>query len=225
MSARLFVLGTKKLSIIRHAVTSFYALNPRLANACTGCVTFTLGDILAQKIQVRTEKDAQSLDYWRSLQVGALGLVMNGIFLHHWYNTLDKIVGSSMTSKFGVAMKVAADQFIYAPFAILTFFGFTSVREAGSVSSAKEEFKNKVQGNFTTTFLADCTLWPLSNFVNFRYVNLAYRPSFTAVVQLLWQTYLSLASHKREHIEVKKPQESMMSQESSAGRRVSDNTF
>lgn len=197
MSARLFTLGTQKLSRVRHAITSFYLSNPRLANACTGCLTFTMGDILAQKIQHRNKRGNSQVDYWRSAHVGMLGLVMNGVFLYHWYNVLDKVVGSSMTSKVGVAIKVAADQFIYAPFAIMTFFYFTSVRETSNVAMANQDFKNKVHDNFLTTFLADCTLWPLSNFVNFRYVNLAYRPSFTAVIQLLWQTYLSVTSHTK----------------------------
>lgn len=129
------------------------------------------------------------------MQVGMLGFVMNGIFLYHWYHILDKVVGSSMTSKIGVIIKVAADQFIYAPFAIASFFYFTSVRELRDIDSANREFKSKLKQSFLTTFLADCTLWPTSNFVNFRYINLAYRPSFTAGIQLLWQTYLSITSH------------------------------
>ena len=49
--------------------------------------------------------------------------------------------------------------------------------------------------HFVPTFFADCTVWPLANFVNFRVIPLVYRASFTAFVQLLWQSYLSFVSH------------------------------
>lgn len=196
MSIRPVLSGAKSLLHIKDALVTAYRSNPRLANACTGCLTFSLGDVLAQKIEQRKAGSASQFDVWRSIQIGLLGLVMNGFFLHHWYHGLDRIVGSSMTSKIGVATKVAADQLIYAPFAIVTFFGFNSIREAQSVTELAPSFMGKMHQSFVSTFLADCVLWPASNFINFRYINLAYRPSFTAVVQLLWQTYLSFTSSR-----------------------------
>lgn len=171
-----------------------YRSNPRLANAFTGCATFFMGDVLAQKIELETNKKEAEYDLVRAAQVGALGFVMNGFFIHHWYNSLDRVVGPSMTSKVVVGLKVAADQLIYAPFSIATFFYFTSFRESRDVAEANREFMPKMEQSFTQTFLADCALWPLANFVNFRFVTLTHRPAFTAIVQLLWQTYMSATS-------------------------------
>lgn len=191
---RLAVGGTKQLWALKNALVSAYKANPRLANALTGCATFSMGDVLAQKLEMKKSGKDLDFDIVRSAQVGLLGLVMNGFFIHHWYHTLDKVVGTSMTSKIGVAIKVAADQFLYAPFAIASFFYFTSFRKSGDVRVANDEFVEKMKANFMSTFTADCVLWPSANFVNFRYIILAYRPAFTAVVQLLWQTYLSATS-------------------------------
>jgi hypothetical protein len=194
MNVRPLFGGVKKLWVIKDAAVSLYRANPRVANAFTGCVTFSLGDALAQRLEAKRTGNDAKFDVWRSVQLGVLGIAMNGFFLHHWYHGLDRIVGSSMTSRVGVITKVIADQLIYAPFAIVSFFYFTSARKATSVADANQSFLRKMDSNFMSTFLADCAVWPASNFVNFRYVNLAYRPSFTALVQLLWQTYLSTTS-------------------------------
>lgn len=192
---RTLVGGTKQIWALKNALVTAYRAHPRLANALTGCATFSLGDILAQKLEMRkNDKSDAEYDIVRAAQVGLLGFVMNGFFLHHWYHALDRVVGTSMTSKLGVAIKVAADQFIYAPFAIVSFFYFTSFRKSGDVGKSNEEFVAKMEASFVPTFLADCVLWPSANFVNFRYVTLAFRPTFTAIVQLMWQTYLSATS-------------------------------
>lgn len=154
-----------------------------------------MGDILAQKIELGSSKKEVEYDLVRAAQVGVLGFVMNGFFIHHWYHSLDRVVGPSMTCKVGVWMKVAADQLIYAPFSIATFFYFTSFRESGDVGEANKEFMPKMKQSFVQTFVADCALWPLANFVNFRFVALTHRPAFTAVVQLMWQTYMSAISN------------------------------
>ena len=190
MSGSQLLMGFRKLWVIKDVIVTAYKNNPRLGNACTGCVTFSLGDVLAQKIEQKTG-GSTNIDLWRAAQIGALGLTMNGFFLHHWYHTLDRVVGSSMKSKVGVATKVIADQLLYAPFAICTFFYFMVARSSSSITEANQRFLTKMELSFTTTFFADCMLWPASNFVNFRFITLAYRPSFSAVIQLMWQTYLS----------------------------------
>ena len=194
MSVRPLLGSVKSILAVKDVVVSFYSKNPRLANACTGCLTFSLGDIIAQKLEQQRTGSSTKLNIWRSVQIGALGIAMNSFFLHHWYRSLDRVVGSSMTNRLGVAAKVVADQTIYAPFAITSFFYFTSACNSSSVAEANSSFMDKLGRSFVPTYLADCMLWPASNYVNFRYVSLAYRPSFTAVVQLLWQTYMSTTS-------------------------------
>mmetsp|Transcript_35043 Transcript_35043/g.60330 ORF Transcript_35043/g.60330 Transcript_35043/m.60330 type:complete len:224 (-) Transcript_35043:192-863(-) len=201
-ATRSLVGGSKQLVALKNALVSMYRSNPRLANAFTGCATFFMGDVLAQKIELKKTKREDGYDLVRAAQVGLLGIVMNGFFIHHWYHGLDKVVGSSMTSKVVVGMKVAADQLIYAPFSIASFFYFTSFRKTGDITEANKEFMPKMESLFVQTFAADCALWPLANFVNFRFVTLTYRPTFTAVVQLMWQTYMS-ATSSNSHVEVR----------------------
>ena len=199
---------------LRAGIAGVYARNPRLANATTGGLTFAAGDLAAQRLEMSRhrsvaeregqQKDShqyeqQSYNFRRAAQLGALGFVMNGAFLYTWYTRLDAVIGSSQSSKLGVAAKVAADQFVYAPFSIAVFFYFMSLRQTGSVAAAGAEFGDKMRENFITTYCADCLLWPCSNFVNFRFVQLAYRPTFTAVIQFIWQTYLSYTANAPVH--------------------------
>mmetsp|Transcript_9917 Transcript_9917/g.13570 ORF Transcript_9917/g.13570 Transcript_9917/m.13570 type:complete len:149 (+) Transcript_9917:497-943(+) len=119
---------------------------------------------------------------------------MNGICLHYWYRFLDKIIGNSMKNKVGVVLKVFADQLVYAPLSILAFFSFAAVLENEKSSDAIDALVVKVKFNFLHTLIADCTMWPLVNAINFRFIPLNYRPSFVGLAQLIWQTYLSTAA-------------------------------
>lgn len=181
-------------SSVRHRIHTFYEKYPRMASGITGFCTFGAGDILAQRLEM-TQNKSKTFDYKRPIQIGILGLVSNGYFLTKWYQLLDNIAGSSMTSKKTVLSKVIADQLVFAPYAILSFFSVTSYLTESSLSKAWHHFKITTEERFFPTFFADCTIWPLANFVNFRVVPLVYRASFTAFVQLLWQSYLSFISH------------------------------
>ncbi len=87
---------------------------------------------------------------------------------------------------------------MYAPFSILAFFSVASFQESNSIQKFQSNIEKKVSTSFLKTLLADCALWPFVNFVNFRFIPISYRPSFVAMAQLLWQTYLSTVSHSNE---------------------------
>jgi protein Mpv17 len=44
--------------------------------------------------------------------------------------------------------------------------------------------------DFMSAYIADWSVWPIINVVNFRFVPLAFRPSFIGINQLFWQTYM-----------------------------------
>jgi len=48
-----------------------------------------------------------------------------------------------------------------------------------------------VKENFLTTWIMDCSLWPLVNFVGFAFVPNSLQPSYMAFVQFFWQIYIS----------------------------------
>jgi hypothetical protein len=171
---------------------SIYRTHPQLSNACTGFITFSAGDLIAQKL----DKNSTHVNMRRAVQLGLLGVVMNGFFLHRWFIILDNVIGKSV--KNGAILKVMADQVVYAPFTILTFFGFACVMKPSTEFEMKT-LTDKIQNDFVKTYIADCTIWPAANFINFTFVPLIYRASFTAITQLVWQTYLSVVTHMNKN--------------------------
>jgi len=177
---------------LREYVRNVFESHPKLANSITGFLTFSVGDLISQAFDRKDlENKRKYFDIGRSIQFGMLGIAMNGVSLHYWYRFLDKVGGTCKANKLGVAFKVIADQIIYAPFAIIAFFGFSSFKSSENMPKLVDNFNMKMNNNFLPVFAADCTLWPIVNIINFRYISLSYRPTFVAVAQVVWQTYLS----------------------------------
>jgi hypothetical protein len=128
-----------------------------------------------------------------------LGIFMNGILLHYWFRLLDLQFGSSMKSKTGVFFKIIADQIAYAPTAIILFFSYSTFLESEELTNNfLNKTKNKLKSEFLTTYAADCVMWPIVNFVNFRFVAIPYRPTFVGSAQLFWQTYMSKTVRRKD---------------------------
>jgi len=203
MSAKIIVKNSVNWSQL--SIKRVFSTHPKFSNACTGFVTFSVGDVIAQKLEHGGDK---KLDLKRSFKLGVLGFVMNGYFLYKWFAYLDRVVGTCMKTKANVFYKVLADQVVYAPFAILAYFGYaTATKSLGETSppspkegvnhntSTSSSFVDKLHKDFWPTFAADCAIWPLANVVNFRYVPLLYRATFTSVISLIWQTYMSIMAY------------------------------
>jgi len=209
MAYKLIVRNTGNWNYLEN-VKKVFATHPKFSNACTGFLTFSIGDVIAQKMERDGKK---SVDFKRSLKLGALGFVMNGFFLYKWFAYLDKMVGTCMITTSNVAYKVIADQLVYAPFAIVAFFSYTTATAAAAPKVEAEAtgspFIDKLNKTFWPTFAADCTVWPLANVVNFRYIPLVYRASFTATVSLFWQMYLSAVAYFPEGGDLAQPDQAV----------------
>jgi hypothetical protein len=95
--------------------------------------------------------------------MGLMGVAFFGPALHFWYSRLDKIV--KWPGAKGAAAKLALDQTLFAPFALTGFFGLLGLLEGDSPQQIWEE---KFKPNFVPSLLANYTLWPAANFINFR---------------------------------------------------------
>ncbi len=187
-------------------LNSLFSRHPRLANTLTGSMIFGAGDFISQNLEsVLTERKLVKIDQKRLLSVAALGACMNGLALYQWYYILDKFLGSSMKAGGVVLGKVACDQLVYAPFSISVFFFMSSIdgnlSSEASRSSSTTNFVNKLQSSFVSTYIADFCLWPMVNFINFRFIALHLRPTFVGIAQIGWQSYLSTVSFKKKKVD------------------------
>lgn len=176
-------------------------------NIATGFLTFAAGDCISQVGRKVNEPGFQhegsmadrfrslNIDFVRSFKVGCLGVALNAGALSSWYRMLDRKVGSDRTNYKQVAIKMFADQTIYAPFAIASFLSYASVVNGGPADVVLRNAKENLQKSFVPVWISDCCVWPAANFVAFRFISTAYRPSFISLVQVCWQTYMSRVAY------------------------------
>lgn len=190
MFSRLF----SSASVLK-SVNDAFNKYPMTSSTVTGFNTFFIGDAIAQGYEIQRSKGTKEFSLKHSLQIGVLGTILNGPLMFGWYGLLDKVFGASMTCHKTVFYKVAADQIVFAPLAIVAFFGYKCNLTHSEPELVTTSFQIQVQNQFWDTYKADCILWPAANIVNFRYISLVYRPTFNSFVQLLWQTYLSYVAN------------------------------
>jgi protein Mpv17 len=174
-------------------ITQTFAKNPMLSNSCTGFLIFASGDVCSQYFK---DNSIGKINFHRVLQTGSIGIFMNGIMLHYWYRSLDHLFGTSMKKYGGVILKVLMDQIVYAPFSIGIFFSMASVSQGGDVQTIMKRLQEKTNESFLETWATDCMLWPIVNFLNFRFVPIHLRPTFVGFAQLMWQTYMSTVGYR-----------------------------
>lgn len=205
------------MSFVFRSLSRVFADRPYLFNSMAGFLSFTLGDALAQKVDGRIAgvRDAE-INVGRSVAIGGLGIVLNGVLMVKWFGILDKYVGASMTSPRVLVTKTVLDQVVYAPFSISAFFAYTSLILHGNEYSDHKDpqppttataessttwmtrFRAKIDDKFLATFEADCAVWPMMNLVQFRFVPLHLRPTVNGAAALLWQGFLSHQAEDEE---------------------------
>jgi protein Mpv17 len=175
-----------------------FSKRPVLCNSIAGFTISATGDFFSQGLEKKN-----IVDISRVIQTGLLGSFIGGGFLPIYYGALDRIFGSSQTNMVVVLSKVIADQIIYSPFQITTFFAYSSAVSHNWVSSESysNQVKDKLRASFYDTWLLDCSIWPVINIINYRMVPLIYRPIFNGFADVFWQSYLNYVSFKKSHVQ------------------------
>jgi Ca2+-binding EF-hand superfamily protein len=93
--------------------------------------------------------------------------------------------------------KCAADQVFFATQADGLFLAVCAILDSNDLPHAIHEVKL----TFLTTWLNDCAVWPLVNFIGFWQVPTKLVPTYMASMQLIWQLYLSMAQQKAAPVE------------------------
>jgi len=182
------------MSFVFETVSRVFRKRPFLLNSLTGFASFSLGDLLAQSVDNKTVKaEAQKLDVTRAAKIGCLGCVVNGVVMVYWFRVLDRVCGHSMTDPRVLISKTVLDQVVYAPISISAFYAYTSFLTPGA-AGWKSTFLQTMEDKAYSTFLADCSVWPVINLLQFRVVPTHLRPTVNGIAALLWQSYLSHTS-------------------------------
>ena len=93
-----------------------------------------------------------------------------------------------------VLIKCLLDQIFFATQQDLLFLGLCAYSQNDQLPLAVQEVKK----TFFKTWLMDCAMWPLVNFVGFSLIPLKLQPSYMAAVSLFWQVYISSVATNTE---------------------------
>jgi hypothetical protein len=162
-----------------------YEHRPITMNAIVGGAVYGGAECVAQL----NSSPHPKLNLQRVGPISALGAFEVGGVMRFWYSALDRHVGMAGTTGI-VLVKCALDQLFFATQGDGLFLALCAHFDAEDMPNAVTEVKR----TFLTTWINDCAVWPLVNFVGFAAMPAAVLPTYMASMQLLWQLSLSFNS-------------------------------
>lgn len=133
-------------------------------------------------------------DFERLTRFMAYGFCMAPVQFR-WFKLLESTFPMGKTSSFGPAIKrMAADQFIFAPFGVAVFFTIMTIAEGGG----KRAVSTKLRDMYVPTLKANYMVWPAVQMINFRLMPVQFQLPFVSTVGIAWTAYLSLTNASEE---------------------------
>ncbi|GAB0090554.1 mpv17-like protein 2 [Sergentomyia squamirostris] len=159
-----------------------------LTNTISSGILMGFGDVMSQEIEYRSKLIAKRYDWKRIGQMFLVGCLA-GPFHHVFYKWVDNILPKSdvVTS----IKKIILDQIIFSPFCIITFFYSAGLLEDKSISDCNKELRDK----FLTVYIADWTIWPAAQFINFYFLSPQYRVLYINVLTMFYNVFLCYVKH------------------------------
>ena len=161
--------------------------HPLATKCATSGFLNALGDLFAQFMF--DDAANKGIDFRRAGVFTFLGAALVGPALHLWYGTLGKLV--TVKGSAGAAISLILDQGVFAPAFLCVFLS-----SLFTINGMQDQIVPKLKQDFASTVVANWKIWIPFQFLNFRFVPLNLQVAAANVVALLWNTYLSWASHK-----------------------------
>ncbi|PFH46981.1 hypothetical protein AMATHDRAFT_68607 [Amanita thiersii Skay4041] len=174
-----------------------FRTHPHVTLAFTGGSLNAFGDYVAQVTQNavgrKEHEPLKPYDFKRTLRFFCFGCLISpfigrwNIFLERRF-PLRKWPNSGRVSFRALSKRVACDQIFMAPVGLGIFLTSMGIMEGRSPSQITE----KVQDLFKPAIVTNWQVWPVAQFVNFRYMPLPYRVPFQSACGVFWTLYLSI---------------------------------
>ncbi|EDW40144.1 GL25076 [Drosophila persimilis] len=149
-----------------------------------------VGDTIEQSY----ERYVGEIDGWnrmRTFRMGIGGFTV-GFVCHFWYQYLDY---RYPTRSIGTVMrKILLDQVICSPFYITVFFITMGLLERQSW----EEFQAEVMEKAVVLYMAEWTVWPAAQFINFFLIKPRYRVFYDNSMSLGYDIYTSKVKYRKK---------------------------
>ena len=151
----------------------------------TGLAVAALGDFISQSMIERKKVDIK-----RNVVVAGYGFTETLLEGHYWYGLLERLFGSKMNFRVSM-MKMAVDQLVFSPLEVSSFMVWTHLIEGQTQPSLRQ----KLQWDLPPTMLVSYLFWCPASLVSFYFVPYPLRALYTCVMCVLWDTFMSYASH------------------------------
>lgn len=145
------------------------------------------GDLISQQV---IEQREEGFNAERNAIVGGYGFTETIIEGHFWFGLLDRLFGNKMT--FSVSMlKMTVDQLFFSPLEVSSFMVWTHVIERQKDSTLAE----KLNRDLLPTLSASYLFWCPASLASFYLVPYHLRALYTCIMCVVWDTFMSFASH------------------------------
>ncbi|KAI8036687.1 mpv17-like protein 2 [Drosophila gunungcola] len=149
-----------------------------------------VGDTMEQTYE-RVIGELPAWNRIRTVRMGISGLTV-GVVCHYWYQYLDYLFPKRNFKV--VIVKILLDQFICSPFYIAVFFLTMAVLEHNSWEELQEEIRDKA----LILYMAEWTVWPLAQFINFLLIKPQYRVFYDNTISLGYDIYTSQVKYRKK---------------------------
>lgn len=184
-----------KVTNLLAALSAAIQQNPILMNCVTGATLCSGSDFIAQRIEASDTSMGCKTDLRRFISAGILGGVFGGAIYPMAYAQLDTIwPGTQLSSVLQKSCIEIATVGIFVNSVSMSTRGLLAGRR-------REDVAKHVLREMSTVTLNDVKVWLPYNIVAFTFIPQFLRPSTTALMEAMWQTYISLRSHSYISIE------------------------
>ncbi|GAB5363908.1 hypothetical protein AAMO2058_000923700 [Amorphochlora amoebiformis] len=160
---------------------------PIITKSITAMFINSGGDVICQVFV----EGSSEIDKVRVGKMSFLGLCYVGPILHFWFGTVFRWLPQPGLK--GVVYRIACDQTLFAIPFVTSFFALVPLLDGRTdtiIPTIKRELWPAIQTNWV--------LWIPAQFINFSFVPLKLQVLFANGVAVIWNVYLSMASH-RDH--------------------------
>ncbi|BCS17433.1 Mpv17/PMP22 family protein [Aspergillus puulaauensis] len=166
--------------------------SPLLTQSVTTSVLFAAGDISAQQLIEKRKPEAH--EWARTCRMACYGGLVFGPAASTWYRLIASQINFRDMRKTLLA-RVACDQLVFAPVATGVFLSSMALLEGADP-------RQKLDESYSTALGTNYLVWPMAQFVNFKFVPVQHQLLFVNVVSLGWNCFLScLNSGSKEAIQ------------------------
>mmetsp|Transcript_28801 Transcript_28801/g.66898 ORF Transcript_28801/g.66898 Transcript_28801/m.66898 type:complete len:320 (-) Transcript_28801:778-1737(-) len=174
---------------------------PAITKSVTTGFMGTMGDFLAQTVEMRASRETgRSISWYRLVCVATEGMLISGPIMHYFYDFLESaipVAGDNSTGLekwFLTILQVLADALLMDSLLVATFMAATAIME-GEIRNLPREFREGYLSVVKASWYTSLLCAPLQC-LTFRYLPIAFRVLSVNISDIVWDATVSHAAYR-----------------------------